>query len=297
MTKSVFAAIVGRPNVGKSSLLNKLLGEKVAIVSNKPQTTRNRIMGVVTTGATQYVFIDTPGLHRPKSRLGSFMVSQAESTVSEVELVILVTECEKPISEIERVFCNNISKNGIPAILVINKIDTLDKKDRLLGKIEQFSVLHNFSAIVPISAKTGDGIHLLMKEIDLFCIEGPHMFDGDTLTDQPERTLVAEIIREKILFLLQDEIPHGTAVMIDRLHERQTGGMIDIEATIICDKESHKGIIIGAGGSMMKKIASLARLDCERFFDTKINLKCWVKVREGWRESDKQMKNFGFRQE
>ena len=166
MTKSIFAAIVGRPNVGKSSLLNKLLGEKIAIVSNKPQTTRNRIMGILTTDETQYVFIDTPGLHRPKSRLGSFMVSQAESTVSEVELVILVTEWEKPISEIERAFCSNISKHNIPAILVINKIDTLDKKDRLLGKIEQFSSLYDFSAVVPISAKTGDGINLLMKEID-----------------------------------------------------------------------------------------------------------------------------------
>ena len=297
MTKSIFAAIVGRPNVGKSSLLNKLLGEKVAIVSNKPQTTRNRIMGVLTTGETQYVFIDTPGLHRPKSRLGSFMVSQAESTVSEVELVILVTEWEKPISEIERAFCSNISKRNIPAILVINKIDTLEQKDRLLGKIEQFSSLYNFSAVVPISAKTGDGIKLLMKEIDPFCIEGPHMFDDDTLTDQPERTVIAEIIREKMLYLLHDEIPHGTAVMVDRLHERQTGGIIDIEATIICDKESHKGIIIGAGGAMMKQIATLARLDCEKFFDAKVNLKCWVKVREGWRESDKQMMNFGYRNE
>ena len=167
----------------------------------------------------------------------------------------------------------------------------------MLFRSEQFSSLYNFSAVVPISAKTGDGIKLLMKEIDPFCIEGPHMFDDDTLTDQPERTVIAEIIREKMLYLLHDEIPHGTAVMVDRLHERQTGGIIDIEATIICDKESHKGIIIGAGGAMMKQIATLARLDCEKFFDAKVNLKCWVKVREGWRESDKQMKNFGYRNE
>lgn len=297
MTKTGFVAIVGRPNVGKSSLLNRLLGEKIAIVSDKPQTTRNRITGVLTRGETQYVFIDTPGMHKPKSKLGKFMVRQAGQSVADVDIAVLVTEWEKKPNDIERMLAEAIKKSGAPSILVINKIDTLRDKSELLQKIEELSQLHEFDAVIPISAMKGDGVDQLLDEINRHCVEGPFFFDEDTLTDQPERAIVSEIIREKVLRNMRDEIPHGTAVIIEKMRERPDGSILDIEATIVCERDSHKGMIIGKNGAMLKRIATHAREDCEKFLDCKINLQCWVKVREGWRDSDIQLKNFGFREE
>lgn len=297
MSKNIFVSIIGRPNVGKSSLLNKLLGEKIAIVSAKPQTTRNRITGVLTEGETQYVFIDTPGMHKPKSKLGKFMVKQAGSSVSDVDAVILVTEWDREITQTERELAENIKNSKVAAILAVNKIDLLSQKELMLKKIAEFSTLCDFAAVVPICARTGDGVKALLKELEPFCSEGEHFFDDDTLTDQPERAIVSELIREKLLRNMRDEIPHGTAVIIEKMSERESGEIIDITATIVCERDSHKGMIIGKGGAMLKKVSTEARLDIERFLDIKVNLKCWVKVREGWRDSDTQLKNFGFRDE
>ena len=295
MTKNIFVSIVGRPNVGKSSLLNRLLGEKIAIVSDKPQTTRNRITGVLTEGETQYVFIDTPGLHKPKSKLGKFMVKQVGASVSDVDAVILVTEWDGIVTAAEKQLVESIQAVGVPAVLAINKVDELAQKELMLKKIADFDALHKFASVVPISALKGEGVATLLKELDPFCVEGEHFFPDDTLTDQPERAVVSEIIREKVLRNLRDEIPHGTAVVIERMHEREDGSLIDIDATIVCERDAHKGIIIGKHGTMLKKIASEARLDMERFLDIRVNLQCWVKVREGWRDSDIQLKNFGFK--
>lgn len=298
MPKNIFVSIVGRPNVGKSSLLNRLLGEKIAIVSDKPQTTRNRITGVLTEGETQYVLIDTPGMHKPRSKLGKFMVKQVGASVADVDAVVLVTEWNGPVTAVEKELIEGIAAREVPAVLAINKIDVLDQKELLLEKIAAFAALHSFAAVVPISARTGDGVPSLMAELAPFCSEGPHFFPDDTLTDQPERALVAEIIREKLLRNLRDEIPHGTAVLIERMREREDNpDLLDLDATIVCERESHKGIIIGKGGSMLKKVATEARLDIERFLDTRVNLQCRVKVREGWRDSDIQLKNFGFREQ
>ncbi len=283
--------------MGKSSLLNRLLGEKIAIVSDKPQTTRNRITGVLTQGETQYVLIDTPGLHTPKSKLGKFMVKQAGDSVSDVDVAVLVTEWDGPITNAERELVEGIKRCGVDAILAVNKIDTLADKTRMLQKLAAFAALYDFASVVPISARTGDGIDALFAELDPFTTEGEHFFPDDTLTDQPERAVVSEILREKLLRNLRDEIPHGTAVVIERMHERENGEMIDIDATIICERDSHKGIIIGKQGAMLKKIASEARRDIERFLDISCNLQCWVKVREGWRDNDTQLKNFGFRED
>ncbi len=297
MTKNIFVSIVGRPNVGKSSLLNRLLGEKIAIVSDKPQTTRNRITGVLTEGETQYVFIDTPGLHKPKSKLGQFMVKQAGASVSDVDAVILVTEWDNHVTAAEKQLVESIKNSRVPAVLAINKVDALAQKELMLKKIAEFANLHAFDSVVPISALKGEGVSTLLKELEPFCVEGEHFFPDDTLTDQPERAVVSEIIREKLLRNMRDEIPHGTAVVIERMLEREDGGMIDIDATIVCERDAHKGIIIGKHGAMLKKIATEARLDIERFLDVRVNLQCWVKVREGWRDSDTQLKNFGFREQ
>lgn len=297
MTDNIFVSIVGRPNVGKSSLMNRLLGEKIAIVSDKPQTTRNRITGVLTEGETQYVFIDTPGLHKPKSKLGKFMVRQIGDSVADVDAIVLVTECFGKITEAEHQLVESIKSNGAPSLLVVNKVDTLENKEDMLAKIAAFSQLHAFDAVIPISALKGDGVNILLKELKPFCVEGEHFFPDDTLTDQPERAVAAELIREKLLRNLRDEIPHGTAVMIELFRERDEAEMVDIEATIVCEREAHKGIIIGKGGAMLKKILTEARRDIERFLGVKVNLQCWVKVREGWRDSDAQLKNFGFRDE
>lgn len=293
-TRSVFVAIVGRPNVGKSTLLNQLVGEKIAIVSDKPQTTRNRITGVLTREALQYVFIDTPGLHKPRTKLSEFMIKQVGDSVGDVDVAVLVTEPTGEISPAENELITNFRKLGLPAILAVNKIDALAKKDEMLGKIAAFSEAFEFDEIIPISAKTGDGIDILMDSLRQYSSEGPHFFPDDAFTDQPERVIAAEIIREKLLLSLDKEVPHGTAVVIESMKEREDADILDIEATICCEKESHKGIIIGKHGVMLKKIATESRIDMEAFFGIKINLQCWVKVREDWRNREGIMRNFGY---
>lgn len=303
-TKSAFVAIVGRPNVGKSSLLNALVGEKVAIVSNKPQTTRTRITGVLTKGETQYVLLDTPGLHKPKTVLSEYMVKQVNESVSDVDAAVLVTEAVGEITNAERQLMETFSTLKIPAVLAINKIDLLDEKEKMLAKIAEFSQAFPFRAVVPISVLNDDGIDELLKEISAFAKEGPHFFPDDAMTDQPERVIAAEIIREKMLFNLHEEVPHGTAVVIEKMHDRSedepSGNshsnreIVDIDATIYCEKESHKGIVIGKRGAMLKKIATEARLEMESFFGIQVNLQCWVKVREDWRNRQSQLRNFGF---
>ncbi len=281
--KSGFVAIVGRPNVGKSTLMNKILGEKIAIVSNKPQTTRNRIMGILNVEETQIIFLDTPGFHKPRTRLGEFMVKTVNQTIGDVDVVLLVVEAQSKINPVELELVEKIKKMKMPAILVINKVDLLEKKDLLIEQIAKFAELHEFSAVIPISAVTGDGIDILMNELKAFIKEGPMFFPQDMITDQPEKILVAEIIREKLLNLLSDEIPHGTGVIIEKMKERKGGEITDIEATIYCEKESHKGIIIGKNGSLLKKVGTNSREELESFFDCKINLQLWVKVKDDWR--------------
>lgn len=292
-TLSGFIAIVGRPNVGKSSLLNTLLGEKVAIVTSKPQTTRTRITGVLTKEEKQYVFIDTPGLHKAKNRLGDNMVKAVNMSLNDIDLVLLVTEPEGEIQKAELDLIASIKKLDLPSVLVINKIDLVEDKKKLLARTKEFSDLHEFDAVVPISVAEQDGLELLMGEIDRFLVESVHFFPDDTLTDQPERVIVAERIREKILLNMRQEIPHGTAVVVEKMRERDDKNIIDIDATIYCEKSTHKGMIIGKGGSVLKKIASEARADIESFLDAKVNLQCWIKVKEDWRNKDGLINNFG----
>ena len=293
-TKSAFVAIVGRPNVGKSSLINKFVGEKIAIVSNKPQTTRSKIMGVLTNAETQFVFIDTPGLHKPKNKLSEYMVKQISDSVNDVDITVLVVDGTKEMGKAETNLMDNFKKSKMPAILAINKIDLIKNKANIMDVINSYMEYFNFDAVVPISALNGNGVEDLLKEIEKFANPSPHFFPDDTLTDQPERVLVAEIIREKILRNTFDEIPHGTAVVIDRMKERENKNIIDIDATILCEKESHKGMIIGKQGQMLKKIGTYAREDIESFLDVKINLKLWVKVKEDWRNRESVIKNLGF---
>ena len=290
--KSAFVAIIGRPNAGKSSIMNRLLGQKVVIVSDKPQTTRTRVMGVLTVGDNQYVFVDTPGFHKPRTVLGENMVKAVGDGMSDVELCLLIVDAEKKPSEIEKELCKKLKKGKQPAILVINKIDLIKEKTDLLSVILEYNKLYDFAAVVPVSAKNGDGFDGLMEEIDKFAEDGIHMFDEDTLTDQPERVLAAEFIREKLLRTLDKEIPHGTAVVIERFKGRDDG-ILDIDATIFCEKKTHKGIIIGKGGETLKRVGTLARRDMENFFGCKVNLNCWVKVREGWRNQRAAIHNFG----
>lgn len=292
-TKSAFVAIIGRPNVGKSSLLNYILGKKVAIVSSKPQTTRNRITGVLTEGDTQFVFIDTPGMHMPRTTLGGIMVKAITDTVSDIDVAVLVVEPRKEPTKAELGLIEKLKEKNIPAILAVNKIDTVKAKEELLPAIEVYSSLHEFKAIVPISAKTGENIDKLKAEISVFAMDGPFFFDEDTLTDQPERVIAAEIIREKMLRLLDKEIPHGTAVVIESMKERENSDLMDIEATLYCEKDSHKAIIIGKKGAMLKKIGQYARHDIEEFFGCRVNLNCWVKVKEGWRNRIATIHNLG----
>lgn len=292
-TKSAFVAIIGRPNVGKSSLLNYLLGRKIAIVSPKPQTTRNRITGVLTEGDTQYVFIDTPGMHMPRTTLGGIMVKAINDTVSDIDAAVLVVEPVKEPTKAELGLIEKLKDKKIPAILAVNKIDSVKNKEDLLPAIEAYSSLLDFAAIVPISAKTGENVGVLKKEISKYAAESPFFFDADTLTDQPERVIAAEVIREKMLRLLDKEIPHGTAVVIESMKERENSDLMDIEATIYCERESHKAIIIGKKGSMLKKIGQYARHDMEEFFGCRINLNCWVKVKEGWRNRIATIHNLG----
>ncbi len=291
--KTAFIAIVGKANVGKSSILNKLLGQKIAIVSSKPQTTRTRIMGVLTTDDNvQLVFTDTPGFHKPRTKLGEKMVKAVSDSIDGVDACLFVAEPEGELNPAELELMEKIKKGKNPAILAINKIDTVKDKEKLALRIAELSSFYDFSAIVPVSAQTGSGLDDLLSELKALAFDSEHFFPDDTLTDQPERVLAGEIIREKMLRLLDKEIPHGTAVSIEKMRER-SDGIMDIEATIYCERESHKGIIIGKGGKMLKKISTYARQDMEGFFGCKINLQCWVKVKEGWRNREGLIHNFG----
>ena len=291
-TKSAMITIAGLPNVGKSTLTNYLVGEKIAIVSNKPQTTRNRICGIVTHGNTQFVFVDTPGYHRARTKLGDYMVNTVRESIADVDATILVVEPIASVGAQEESLIEKIKASKSPAILCINKIDTVEK-EALLEVIAAYSQAMDFDAIIPICAKNGDGIEQLLKVCEKYAVEGPFLFDDDVTTDQPERQVMAEIIREKILWNLDREIPHGTAVEITKFSERDNG-IIDIDATIYCEKASHKGIIIGKQGAMLKKISTQARSDCEKFMGTKVYLTTWVKVKENWRDSDFLVRNFGY---
>ena len=291
-TKTAIVTIAGRPNVGKSTLTNHLVGEKIAIVSNKPQTTRNRICGILTQDNTQFVFVDTPGFHKPRTKLGDYMVNAVKESIADVDLTVLVVEPIASVGAQEEALIEQLMARRVPTVLAINKIDTVEK-DKLLEVIAVYSQTGAFDAIVPISAKTGDGVEALLAECEKYAVEGPFLFPDDVTTDQPERQIMAEIIREKLLWNLEKEIPHGTAVEITTFTERENG-IIDIAATIFCEKASHKGIIIGKGGEMLKKISSMARKDCEKFMGTKVYLTTWVKVKENWRDSDFMVRNFGY---
>ena len=296
-TLSAFAAIVGRPNVGKSSLLNAMVGRKVAIVSDKPQTTRTRIMGVVTRDKTQLVFLDTPGNHKPRTRLGDFMVRSIGEAMSGVDIGILVTEPRVNIREEEEALLEQLTKQRLPKILVINKIDTVTDKGQLLEIIAAWKERAAFDAILPVSAVTGDGLEELLSVLESFAVESPHFFPADASSDQTEQALAAEVVREKMLQLLRQEIPHGIAVAIERMGDRETekGTILDIDAYIYCERDSHKGMVIGKKGAMLKQIASLARVDLEELFGTKVNLQCWVKVKEDWRNRQGFLTGLGYR--
>lgn len=290
--KAAFIAIVGRPNVGKSSLLNRLIGTKLAIVSSKPQTTRTRIMGVWTEDETQLVFIDTPGLVQPKNSLGDYMRRSVTQSVAGVDACLLVTEAGTRVSKADEELIGRFKALGIPAVLAINKIDLLGDKSTLMAQIQELSARFDFAAVVPVSAKDGNGLDALKAELCGLAEAGAHFFEADTLTDQPERVIAAEIVREKILRFTDKEIPHGVAVVTESMKER--GEITDIDATIFCERDSHKGILIGKNGAMLKKIGTKAREDMERFFDCKINLNLWVKVKEDWRQRPGTLASLGF---
>lgn len=292
-TKTAFIAIVGCPNVGKSSLLNYLLGQKIAIVSDKPQTTRTRIMGVLTEQETQLVFTDTPGFHRPRNKLGESMVKAVGDSISGVDACLFVVEPQGELRPAEKELIEKFKSHKIPVVLAINKIDTLAKKEELLQRILTFSSTYEYDAVVPVSALKGQSMGELLEELKKLAVPSPHHFEEDTLTDQPERVLAAEMIREKMLRSLDKEIPHGIAVSIERMREREDKAILDIEAIIYCEKESHKGIIIGKHGDTLKRISTRAREDMERFFDCKVNLQTWVKVKEDWRNREGLIHNFG----
>lgn len=296
-TCSAFVAIVGKPNVGKSSILNALLGQKIAIVSPKPQTTRTRIMGVLTEGSAQLIFTDTPGLHTPKTKLGDYMVKEIDETIGGGDLCVLVVEEKGEVSPAELKLIEQFKSQRLPAILAINKIDRLANKQLLAQRIAQYAQLFKFNAVVPVSAVAGTGLDELKSEMIAMAQPGPHFFPDDTLTDQPERVIVSEIIRESMLKLLSDEVPHGIAVDIESMKERDSSDICDITATIYCERDTHKGIIIGKGGAMLKKIGTSARLEIERFLCCKVNLKLWVKVREDWRNKEGSLRVFGFKSE
>ena len=286
ITKTAMITICGRPNVGKSSLTNALVGEKIAIVSDKPQTTRNRIYGVVNREDTQFVLLDTPGLHKPRSRLGDYMVKVVRESLQQVEAALLLVEPIAHVGEPEKILLQRITEEGLPCVLCINKIDTVEKKDDLLEVIAAYSAVYpGFDAIIPISARTGDGLDDLMAQLQTYAAEGPQLFPDGMTTDQPDAQVCAEIVREKMLLCLEKEIPHGTAVEITRFTEREDTGIIDLDVTIYCEKASHKGIIIGKHGDMLKRISSLARRDIEKFMGAKVYMETWVKVKENWRDN------------
>ena len=292
MQKNAMITIAGRPNVGKSTLTNALVGEKVAIVSNKPQTTRNRITGIVARGDTQFVFMDTPGFHRARTRLGEYMDKVVRESVADVDAVLLVVEPIASIGRQEEELIAQIKASGIPAVLAVNKIDTVEKGE-LLAVIAAYAAAYEFDAIIPISAKTGDGLEELLAQLGKYAVEGPHLFPEDMYTDQPEKQLCAELVREKLLWKLDKEVPHGTAVEVTRFAEREDG-VIEIDVTIYCEKSSHKGIIIGKKGEMLRTIGEMARKDMERLLGAKVYLQTWVRVKENWRDSQFLLRNFGF---
>lgn len=295
-SKNLFITIAGRANAGKSSLLNVLVGEKIAAVSDRPQTTRTKITGVLTEGDTQFVFMDTPGVHKAKNKLSEHMIQTVNESVTGVDVIILVCDCTKKISDNERSLINSFKGTKSKVILLLNKIDLLENKDMLIKKLAEYSQLYDFLEVVPVSVINNDGIDILMDILRKNAVEGPHYFPDDKFTDQPEKVIMAEIIREKALINLNEEVPHGVAVTIEQLNEREDRNgtpILDITATIYCERESHKGIIIGKGGSMLRKIGQDARTDLEDFFRIKVNLQCWVKVKEGWRNREGMIKNFG----
>ena len=292
ITKSAMITICGRPNVGKSTLTNAIVGEKIAIVSNKPQTTRNRISAVVTRGDTQFVLMDTPGFHKPRTRLGDYMVNVVKESVADVDAVMLLIEPIANIGKQEEELIARIKEARVPAVLVINKIDTVEKSE-LLEVMAVYSAACEFDAIIPISAKNGEGLDELMEQLEKYAVEGPQLFPDDMISDQPEKQICAELVREKLLLCLDKEIPHGIAIEVTKFTERENG-IIDMDVTIFCEKASHKGIIIGKQGAMLRRIGELARNDIEAFMGTKVFLQTWVKVKENWRDSMAQLRNFGF---
>lgn len=294
--KSGFVTIIGRPNVGKSTLMNHLIGQKIAIMSDKPQTTRNRIQTIVTDERGQIVFIDTPGIHVPKNKLGKFMNSSAETTLNEVDAVLWLIEPDKKIGKGDGYIIERLEKVTTPVILVINKIDTLSKGE-ILEVIATYKDQHDFLDIIPISAKEGDNTEVLLERLFDTLEKGPMYYPEDMVTDQPERQITAELIREKILHLMQQEIPHGVAVVIDSMKQRGKQNMVDIDATIIVEKDSHKGMVIGKQGAMLKKIGTLARKDIENLLGSRVNLKIWVRVKKDWRDNDYHLKNYGYSEE
>lgn len=292
ITKSAMITICGRPNVGKSTLTNALVGEKIAIVSNKPQTTRNRISAVVTRGNTQFVLMDTPGFHKPRTRLGDYMVNVVKESVADVDAVMLLVEPIANIGRQEEELIARLKETNVPEVLVINKIDTVEKAE-LLEVMAMYSQAHSFDAIIPISAKNNEGLDELMEQLEKYAVEGPQLFPDDMISDQPEKQICAELVREKLLLCLDKEIPHGTAIEVTKFSERDNG-IIDMDVTIFCEKASHKGIIIGKNGAMLRKIGEMARTDIEAFMGTKVFLQTWVKVKENWRDSMAQLRNFGY---
>lgn len=296
MTKNAFITIVGRPNAGKSSLLNALIGEKIAAVSSKPQTTRTKITGVLTKGEIQYVFIDTPGMHKSRDKLSEHMINAINSSVSSIDAALLVVDSQKKPGDAERELLRSLKASKAPVILVVNKIDLFDDKELLIPVIKEYASMYDFAEVIPISAMNSDGLDIILDVLSKYTTEGPHFFPDDKFTDQPERVIISEIIREKLLELLSAEVPHGIAVDIETLSERDTKDgedIMDVGAVIFCEKESHKGIVIGKGGAMLKQVGRLAREDIERFFMIKTNLQLWVKVKEGWRNREGLIKNFG----
>ena len=298
ITKTAMITVCGRPNVGKSSLTNALVGEKIAIVSDKPQTTRNRIYGVVNRGDTQFVLLDTPGLHKPRSRLGDYMVKVVRESLSSVECAVLLVEPIAHVGEPERILLQRIREEQLPCVLCINKIDTVERKESLLEVIAAYNgVYDGFDAIIPLSARTGDGLEELMRQLETYAQPGPQLFPDGMTTDQADSQVCAEIVREKMLRCLDKEIPHGTAVEVTKFSEREDSGIIDLDVTIYCEKASHKGIIIGKGGEMLKRISSAARRDIEKFMGTKVFLQTWVKVKENWRDNPNFIRSQGYNED
>ena len=296
-TKSIFVAMVGKPNVGKSSLMNLILGEKIAIVTQKPQTTRTSITGILTKGATQFVFMDTPGIHTPRTKLGERMVKTSHKTIADVDLAVMIFEPYGELNEAELSLVESIKKNRIPAVAVINKKDTLKKDADLEKQMQMLKEISVFEKVVATSAKANEGVDELLEIIDSYAMEGPHYFEEDAITNMPEKVIVSEIVREKLLLNLFEEIPHGTNVEVEKFKERKGKNMVDISVVIYCERKSHKGMIIGKQGAMLKKISSQARMDIEQFLGAKVFMECWVKVKEDWRDSNFLLNDFGFKDE